>query len=96
MIWNNNQEGYINNFLSNFPLEKFVPIFLIIFFKNDTVSSFQTQKESLNSELIWGIKKFENWRENWNKLCSWTSESKRTYLEADFEVPNSELTSATI
>ena len=62
MMWNNSQAGYINNFVSNFPLKKFVPIFLI-FFKNGIDSSFQTQMESLNSELIWGVKKFENWPE---------------------------------
>ena len=33
---------------------------------------------------------------NWNKLCSWTSEGKKTYLEDDFEVSNIELVSATI
>ena len=27
MRWNNSQAGYINNFVSNFPLKKFVPIF---------------------------------------------------------------------
>ena len=62
MMWNNSQAGYINNFLSNFPHEKFVPIFWYIF-NNGIDSSFQTQKESLNSELIWGVKKFENWCE---------------------------------
>ena len=63
MMWNNSQAVYINNFLSNFPLEKFVPIFFEFFFKNGIDSSFQTPKESLNSELIWGVKKFENWPE---------------------------------
>ena len=33
---------------------------------------------------------------NWNKLCSRTSEGKKTYLEADFEVPNIEIVSVTI
>ena len=48
------------------------------------------QKESLNSENSkTGLK-------NWNKLCSRTSEGKKTYLEADFEVSNIELASATI
>ena len=44
-------------------------------------------EESKNSKT--GLK-------NWNKLCSRTSEDKKTYLEADFEVPNIEQASATI
>ena len=44
-------------------------------------------EESKNSKT--GLK-------NWNKLCSRTSEGKKTYLEADFEVPKIELASATI
>ena len=37
-----------------------------------------------------------NWRENWNKLYAQTSEGKKTYLEADFEIPNIEIDFATI
>ena len=44
-------------------------------------------EESKNSKT--GLK-------NWNKLCSWTSEGKNIYLDADFEVPNIELAYATI
>ena len=54
------------------------------------------QKESLNYELIWGVKKSKTGLKNWNKLCSRTSEGKKTYLEADFEVTNIEQASATI
>ena len=53
--------------------------------KNHSIPSWY--EESKNSET--GLK-------NWNKLCSRTSEGKNTYLEADFEVLNIELTSATI
>lgn len=96
MIWNNSQEGYINNFLSNFPLEKFVPIFLIIFQQwywlkisnSKGITQFRVDMRSQKNSKI-GLK-------NWNKLCSWTSEGKKTYLEADFEVPNIEQASATI
>ena len=53
--------------------------------KNHSIPSWY--EESKNSKT--GLK-------NWNKLCLWTSEGKKTYLEADFEVSNIELASATI
>ena len=53
--------------------------------KNHSIPSWY--EESKNSKT--GLK-------NWNKLCSRTSEGKKTYLEADFEVSNIELASATI
>ena len=53
--------------------------------KNHSIPSWY--EESKNSKI--GLK-------NWNKLCSWTSEGKKTYLEADFEVSNIEQVYATI
>ena len=53
--------------------------------KNHSIPSWY--EESKNSETS---------LKNWNKLCSRTSEGKKTYLEADFEVPNIELAFTTI
>ena len=53
--------------------------------KNHSIPSWYD--ESKNSKT--GMK-------NWNKLCSRTSEGKKTYSEADFEVSNIELASETI
>ena len=58
--------------------------------------AFQCKKN--HSILNWykESKNFKTGLKNWNKLCSRTSEGKKTYLEDDFEVSNIELVSATI
>ena len=96
MMWNNSQVGYINNFVSNFPLKKFVPIFLIFFSRMVLTQDFKRKRNHSIPSWYEESKNSKTGLKNWNKLCSWTSEGKKTYLEANFEVPNIEHAYVTI
>ena len=95
-MWNHCQAGYTTTLSPTFLLKSLSQFSDNFFQRMLLTQAFQCKKnhsipswyeESKNSKT--GVK-------NLNKLYARTSEGKKTYLEADFEVSNIELASATI